>query len=188
MPTLSTGKPLVSRRAFTLVEIIVVIVIIAVLSGMVALSLEGRSASAQLRATAGDLLRFAQYGRDYAVTRATSCRLVIDPQAQRFHLERETEQDGQPAGYQVVTADAMRPRTLPRGVTFGFIRIEGAPDAPAAGSVITFTALGDAEAAAIEITDGKHSFTLRIAPGTGRAEVVDGREVQLLSDRMDLDA
>lgn len=173
------------RNAFTLVEIIVVIVLVAVLSGMTLLSLAGATASAALKESAGRLLRTAQYGQAYAVTRATHCRLVFDAEHGRFQLEREKDPVAEPGVWEPITADGVRAFTLPRGVTFGPMRIEAeGQQAPA----IIFTPHGEATPAAIVLTDNDESFTVRIAGATGRAELVAGATAELLEERYDLDA
>ena len=168
-----------------------VVVIIAVIGGMTVLSLEGRAGSSRLRGTAQQLLRFAEYARDHAVARGATCRLVIDEAGGRFYLERETREDsaaGEVTGeFETITTDGMRPVTLGRGVKFGMVYVEEKQAVAGATSSITFDPLGEADASVVEVTDGTQSYTLRIAPATGRAEVVTGQVTELLSDRMDLD-
>lgn len=207
MPTSPTGKAS-SCKGFTLIEAVVVVVLMVVLGGMVVMSLAGTMETAGLRESARRLLVSAQYARAYAATRATRCRLVLDTQTQRFYLEHEVDPIQQPGQFEPITQDLMRPQTLERGVRFGAIYIESqqaaesadtasdvAPAATAAtvdgttaqAAAVTFSPNGSADAAIIELTNGRRSGSIRIAPTTGRAEWVDGQADEMLSDRYDLD-
>ena len=80
-PTWSTGRPPPSpppARAFTLVEMTVVMVLVAVLAGMTIPMLAGAAGSTRLKEQAHALLTAARYARDYAVTHRVDCRLAID--------------------------------------------------------------------------------------------------------------
>ncbi|HEX7009351.1 MAG TPA: prepilin-type N-terminal cleavage/methylation domain-containing protein [Phycisphaeraceae bacterium] len=206
MPTSPTGKTS-SCKGFTLIEAVVVVVLMVVLGGMVVMSLAGTMETAGLRESARRLLVSAQYARAYAATRATRCRLVLDTQASRFHLEHEVDPVQQPGQFEPITQDLMRPQTLERGVRFGEIYIESqqaaesadtasdfapatstaAADGTIQAAAVTFSPNGSADAAIIELTNGRQSGSIRIAPTTGRAEWVDGQADEMLSDRYDLD-
>jgi type II secretion system protein H len=181
----------IRHSAFTLVEVMVVVVIIGVLAGMAVVSMGASSGAAGLRASAAQLKHAAEYAHGYAATRGVACRLVFDTEGGRFFLEREKDALAEPGQYEVMTEEGMRPVTLPTGVTFGEVRIEAAGAGGAGGAtqakVVTFRPTGEADAAAVEVTAGERTWTLRIAPATGRCELLEGKATEMLTDRMDLD-
>lgn len=168
------------------------VVIVAVVAGMTIPRLAGSWGATNLRNSAGDLLAAARYAHDYAVTRRTRCRLVLDPQEGRYGIEAESTDPATPGQFTAVRDAAMRPRSLGRDVRFGLVRIEPRSGddfaAEGAGNAIAFEPTGEADAAVIELTNGSASWTLRIAPNTGRMELVQGRVTEGLNDRRDLDA
>lgn len=180
-----TGKPRLAPTApaFTLVETVVVVVLIAVLSGMAITSLAGSAATAELRIAARQLQQTAQASRAYAAMHATATRLVIDPREGRFLVEKEAAD--QPGTFEVMRDGVHKPGALPRGVRFGHLDILA--EVPGE-SVVRFDASGEATGAVIEITDERRSFTLRVDAATGRVVLTEGRITEHLSERIDLDA
>ncbi|MAE60053.1 MAG: hypothetical protein CMJ49_01725, partial [Planctomycetaceae bacterium] len=79
-------RGVVARRAFTLVEVIVVVTILSVATMMIVPQLSGHMAFTQLRESARQLSTAATYARYHAVTTHQVCRLVIDVEKNRFKL------------------------------------------------------------------------------------------------------
>ena len=176
--------------AFTLVELIVVIALIAILTAAVMSPLAGSWGTANLRESARGVLLAAQYARGYAATRQVRCRLAFDVKDNRYVIEQEADPHGQPGRFTPVQADLTRPRSLGKGVKFGRLRIEPRDAEPAGATpqAVTFEPTGQANAAVIEITGDTGTWSVRIAPNTGRADLVEGADVPPPFTRVDLDA
>ena len=176
--------------AFTLVELIVVIALIAILTAAVVSPLAGSWGTANLRESARGVLLSAQYARGYAATRQVRCRLTLDVKNHRYVVEQEADPHGQPGQFTPVQADLTRPRSLGPGVKFGRLRIESRDAEPASAmpQAVTFEPTGQANAAVIEITDDTRTWSVRIAPHTGRADLREGADVPEPFARVDLDA
>jgi len=191
MPTSSTG-----RAGLTLVELTVVILLVAVLSAMIVPTMAGRAGRQGLAASARQLLTTARYARDCAVTRQCTCRLVVDEAARRYVMAFGEEGAAAPAELPPGAAFALRPAALPEGVRFGRLRIDSAAHGQGQGveaaaqpapNQVLFRPEGRADAAIIELTDGRWTLSLVILPETGRAELVEGTVAELPNERIDLD-
>lgn len=110
--TSTTGRP-TRARAFTLVELILVMVIIATVLGITAPSLRGFFASHQTRDAAGRIVALAQYARTQAVAEGRAYRLNFDTSAGTYWL---TAQEG--AEFTALRSEFGRTFTLPDGTTF----------------------------------------------------------------------
>ncbi len=171
------------RRAFTLVETIVVIVLIAVVAAMAVTSLGGNVAAAELRTAARRLHLAADGARSRAALYAVATRITFDPAGNRYLLEQESADV--PGTFEPLRDGVHKPAALPSGVSFGYFDVESL--IPGETSV-RFNPEGDATAAVIEVTDGRRSFTLRVDASTGRVELSEGQVFERLSERIDLDA
>ena len=178
------------NRAFTVVELIVVIAILSVLAGMTVLRLGGRAGSGRLREASRRLLTTAQYARDFATTRRRACRLIFDPNG-GYSLAYQADPYKDPGKYSPISSGLAKPERLTEPVRLSkvrvmnrsFINYETTPQ-----SFVTFEPTGLSDGAIIEITDGKRKFSLLIEPHTGRAKLVEGSVDELPNGRKDLDA
>ena len=187
MRTSATGK-----KGFTLVEIMVVLVIISVLAGMIVPHMSGRTTAAKLRASARRLLVAARYARDFAATRRRKCRLVIDTKEQQYVLTCQQDPEHEPDLFAPLKTALGRAERLADGLTFSRVRIEPRhqPDTQQSKfpDCITFEPTGQADAAVLEITDGRNTYSVLIAPQTGSAKLIEGVVDELPNDRIDLDS
>ena len=181
----STGN-----RAFTVVELMVVVVIVSVLATMVVPRLHGSAASARLRSAASRLLVTAQYGRDFAARRRCQCRLMFDLGRQCYALAYQTEPGRRPNEFRPLRSGLGRTERLGESLRFGKLWIEPRRrrgPAQRRRDWITFDPTGQADAAVLEITDGRRSYSIVVAPHTGRARLAEGKVRELPNDRRDLD-
>ncbi len=193
-PRLRPGGGFV-RPGFTLVEIIVVVVIIAVLATMIVPSLSAGSSSSKLRGSARQLLVAAQYARDYAATRRRKCRLTIDLDQQQYALTFQSAPQHNPSEFVPLPLATGLGRTqrLSQGVRFVKVWVEprkghDQPDQPPKQlNYITFEPNGQADAAVLEITNGRQTYSVLIVPHTGYAKLIEGTTRALPNDRLDLD-
>jgi prepilin-type N-terminal cleavage/methylation domain-containing protein len=78
-----------SRRAFTLVELMVVIVIIGIISAMVVPQMKGTFDDALLRSTGRNLVNVFSLAASRAVSLNQSCRVRFDTPSGRYAVERQ---------------------------------------------------------------------------------------------------
>lgn len=78
-----------SRRAFTLIEMVVVVVLIAVMAAMIIPEMKGSFDDALLRSTSRDLINVFDLASSRAVSLNQSCRVELDTQSGRYFVERE---------------------------------------------------------------------------------------------------
>ena len=178
----------VQGRGFTLVEVTVVVVIVAVLAGMIVPRLVGSLASSQLREAARGLLIATRYARDFAVTHRCCCRVRLIPAERKSVVECQTDPQRRPNEYEPIQGGIFRFSALPEQVRFGRVRIEAAEQRAEEPDCITFRPTGGCEAAVIELTDGRRGYSLLVFPNTGRTRLVQGAVESLPGDREDLDA
>ncbi|KPK82649.1 MAG: hypothetical protein AMJ81_09675 [Phycisphaerae bacterium SM23_33] len=169
-------------------EMAVVVIIVAVLAGMIVPHFASWTGSSQLRESARGLLAAAAYAREFAATRRCCCRLVIAPGDQPCRLEYQKDPEHRPGEFEAMRDGVAVLPALSAPVRFGLVRIRPAEDGQQPQNHITFRPSGRSDAAIIQITDGRRTYSLVVLPSTGRASLVDGAVGELPDDRQDLDA
>jgi Tfp pilus assembly protein FimT len=165
----------------------VVMILVAVLVGMTVPMLAGAAGSRRCKEQAGALLTAARYAHEYAVTHRVPCRLAIDAAGGEGTLQK---QDEDATGGQTFVSIGLgwgKPVVLTDGVRFGRVEIEPAEGRTDDSSVV-FRPTGEADAAVIEVTDGRWTYTLLVLPTSGRARLIEGTVRGIPNDRVDLDA
>ena len=181
----STGKD-----GFTLVEVIVVIVVITVLATMIVPRMSASTGPAALRESARRLLVTVRYARDFAVTYRRGCRLMFDPNEHQYGLAYQEDPEHRPGRFSPLRTAMGKAAPLGRGLRFAKLQIDRPPDADAEEAetpYVDFAPSGRANAAIVEITDGRGSYSILIAPNTPQAKLVEGTVDELPNDRIDLD-
>ena len=184
MRTLATGN-----KGFTLIEILVVVVIISVLATMTIPQMYAGNSASKLRSSARQLLVAAQYARDFAATRRAKCRLTIDPQQQQYTLTFQQA----PGKFVPINTSLGKVQRLSKGLRFRRVWIQPRPtlgqteQTTKKRDYLTFDPDGQTDAAALEITNGKQTFSIVIAPYTAYAKIIEGTVSELPNDRKDLD-
>jgi type II secretion system protein H len=110
------------RPAFTLIELVLVMLVIAIAIGVVAPTMRGWSRGSHLRDTAEQVVSLARLARTQAVAKAQLYRLTVDSRNHRCVLQ---VQDGQ----QLVEVSAAMDGVIevPDGVTVQMTDLQGAP-------------------------------------------------------------
>ncbi len=177
---------MVHSHGFTLIEMIVVVAVIAVATGMFVPLVESRVSGARLKDTALRLHGVARYARAFAATRQRPCRLVVDLDEARFDFEVErTGEDGLRA-FKPWRADGMRGGQLPKGVKFKDVRLGDETKRSGRGMVV-YQPDGSATGAVVRLEGAAGSWTLLVEPWTARSRLVAGRVEDAPVDRIDLD-
>jgi type II secretory pathway pseudopilin PulG len=186
MRTSRTGNNI----AFTIVEVLVVVAMLTVLATMIVPRLGDAAASRRLRQSAGQLLATARYARDYASTHRASCRLMIDAKNNQYVLARQIDPERRPSEFEPVTDAPGRVERLLPPVQVARVWVEPRPrfgGVPAPSDAITFDPMGQADAANVQLTDGRQTYSLLTSPSTGQVRLVEGAVNELPLDRQDLD-
>ena len=115
---------------------------------------------------------------------------MMDTDEQRYARGYQKNPTHDPGQFSALHTTIARREYLGEGIRFGKITIDPRPRAD--GSVerrdsIAFTPTGASDAAVIQITDGRRTYSLTVAPGSGRAKLVEGTVRDLPNDRVDLD-
>ena len=188
MRTSPTGS-----RGFTLIEIIVVVVLISILATMTVLSMYSGASPAKLRGSAQRLLVAARFARDFATTHRCKSRLMIDPDKQQYAITFQPDPQHDPSKFVPLATTLGKVQSLSQGIRFVNLRIvprQGRDqlDPPRRETnYITFEPTGSADAAVLEVTNGKQSYSVLIVPHTGYAKLIEGTLRELPNDRLDLD-
>jgi len=107
-----------SNRAFTLVEMMVVVAVIAILVGAIAPEFSGTFASMQLSSAAGQLGDRMAFCYSAAVARQTGYRLHLDPETGRAWVTHEVVLETGEHDYELVQTPGMQSYVLPETVFF----------------------------------------------------------------------
>ena len=181
------------RRGFTLVEILLIVMIMALASTLVGLEVYRNMDRTALRASTQRLLHTARYARVLAAQHHRQCTLHVDMDNGTYWLtaletnvplvEVEGEEGGD-EGAQVIRSICARPSKLPEKLWFAKARVAGGEDAT--GEVtITFEPDGSAEAALVQISSEDDTQTLLVYPWTAKSVLVAGAIDELPTDVVD---
>lgn len=80
-------------RGFTIIELLLVVVIVAVIAALAAPNFGSTYARIQLRKAADDLAYRMRYAQSYAITRNTLTRLEFDPSFTRYWLTSKSGEE-----------------------------------------------------------------------------------------------
>jgi type II secretion system protein H len=84
-----------SLHAFTLIEMVVVVVLIGIMAAMIIPEMKGTFDDALLRSTGRNLINVFNLASSRAVSLNQSCRVKLDMQSGRYFVEREIHEGGQ---------------------------------------------------------------------------------------------
>jgi Tfp pilus assembly protein FimT len=150
-----TSRPGHSRTAFTLFELVLVLVMVSVLMGVAAPSLRGFLAGSRSRDAANQLLSLTSWARARAIADCTIYRLVIDPQSGAYGLLVQEGEQFVPTG-----TDFGQTFSLPDGMRLEFTRA----DHLMVGNWIDFHPSGRTDAATIRLTNTLNELTIIQCP------------------------
>ena len=177
-----------SRRAFTLVEILVAVVLVALLAAGSVGAYLGTYKRLLVEKAASDVYLAAKYARIVAIERRESCVLALDQENSGFAL---TFSQGVAASGTIVSNQYSRPGTFADGVKYEKITISPSivPDEEDVNeNIVTFKVDGTADNAVIQIGDEKNVYTVYIYAATGKAKMKRGLPEEVAIGVIDLDA
>lgn len=118
------GAPSKRDRAFTLIEVMVVVVIITILVGALVPEFSGTFVTIQMRARSGEVGDMMAYCYSSACAQQTDYRLNFDPEWNRVWVTREVESETGERSYQPVQPIGTHSLTLPEIVRFDVEEME----------------------------------------------------------------
>lgn len=164
-PSSSPPRPRQNRRAFTLIELMVVITLIAVLTAVILPEMRGTLEETALRSAARDLVSACQTANSRAVATGRPQQLVLDATAHRFRIE--TARDGRREAQRSRSASEPEVGRLDPRIAVE-VRLQEPPP-PGAPAGIEFQADGTVTAADIVLRDRTgFGLVLRLNPVTAR--------------------
>ena len=188
---LRSGKA-AKNSGFTLTEMLLVVALIAVLSGLSGGLYVGTYQRLLVERAARDFLLTAKYARIMAVERQQSYELQLDPNGTGFVLTTSGSSMGTDAAEQVVVSDYYcKPVKFQGEVKFEKVQIGAAESQPGEGEemqLIIFQPTGSADSAVVQIGDSKTHYSIGIAAPTGKATMYFGTADQVTIGVADLEA
>ena len=186
-PTSATGDPVrpsphqppARRHAFTLMELMVVILVVTILTAMIIPELRGSFEEALLRSSARRLAGACDVAYSRAVAAGRSQRLRFEPSTGRYRVEARAHAPKSDAAPTEVpdAAGTIDPRitVVLRHADAPAPATAAVPDPESAGGEgIGFNADGTADAAEFELSDrGGFRLVVRVNPITARIRVID---------------
>ncbi len=155
-----------TRPAFTLLELILVIVILSTVLAMAAPSLRGFFASRQIHDAAAQILALTQLASSQAVSQGTTYRLNFDPTEGLYWL---TARQG--GAFEELGTEFGREFSLPRDTT---VELAGAGE-DAEIEYVVFTPQGTCTPATITLTDRRGEQVRLVCPSATEAfSIVEG--------------
>ena len=156
-------------RAFTLVELLVVLAIIAIIAGVAAPNLRGSLKGMRVRQAALTLAEHVCYAQMLAVEKERPTRVVIDAEHRGYRVELADNLLG--LDFQPAPGVSEGSISLPEGVDFEGIEFGLAPDGEK--DILWFEPAGVWSTGRLRLTDGTRTFLVRIGKALGRVEVFD---------------
>ena len=104
------------RRAFTMIELIVVLVILGIAIGMTVPSLKGWGMGSKLRDATQQLVSATRYARAESAGQAATLRLSLDPVENAYTVLKQANGD-----FAEVAGEFGRPTILPTGFTLQLV-------------------------------------------------------------------
>jgi len=181
-----------STSGFTIVEVLLVVVIIALIAGVSGGIYVGTYKNMLAKKSARDFLLAAKYARITAIEQQRPCKIELDTANNGFGLviDRLNEEAGQTE--QVMLRDYyFKPVKFDGDVKFEDVRIKSADLEEFSGAdeqrTIVFSPDGTAQSAVVQIGDGKNHYTVSISTATGKARMLRGTAGEVKVDTIDLD-
>jgi type II secretion system protein H len=184
----------VVARGFTLVEILVVIMLIAIVASAAGGFYSGPYKRMQVHKGARDVLLAAKYARAAAVEQQKQVKLVVEAESRKISVRVENwDEETSQASESEVKNQYWRTTALGGDAQFEVVTVDRSDvdagvrvDAPGE-TTVAFRPDGSAENAVIQVGDGMKHYTIIVSGTTGIARVIEGTTQDVKSDTVDLD-
>jgi len=181
-------------RAFTLIEMLVIVAIIAIVGGAGVGIFAGTSKKLKAEKAARDFLLMARYARIMAIEKQREYRIQIDNENGGFALSTiEWSDESEQAEETVVTDRFCKPVQFDGAVRFEDIRIvatdgEDTDEDEEGKQAIVFRPDGSAQTVVAQIGNGWNNYSISISAATGKAKLHVGKLEEAQIGTYDLDA
>ncbi len=181
------------RSGFTLVELLVVITIMTILTGIGAGIFTGSSQRLKVQKAASSLLVMSQYARMSAIENQRAYKLYIDNANNEFYLLTTLIDETRGTSEEIVVEEYLvAPVTLEAPITIEDVRVLTNNYNSMGNSsnqyIITFAPDGTSQTSVVQIGDGQTHFTLSINEVTGKSKLIEGIIEDVKVDTIDIDA
>jgi prepilin-type N-terminal cleavage/methylation domain-containing protein len=180
------------RRGFTIAELLLVVLIIGLIAGAGTGLYVGSFRNMQVKKAALDFMLMAQYARLMAMERQAPYTMVLDPNNLGFSLTTlQWDQTNQQEALETIRDMYCKPVQLEGGVKLEVVDVmpglSGTETSSPDSQTIAFSPNGTAQAAVVQIGDGKTHYTVSINAATGRAKLYSGttENVKVLTTDLD---
>ncbi|MCX8036846.1 MAG: prepilin-type N-terminal cleavage/methylation domain-containing protein [Candidatus Sumerlaeia bacterium] len=165
------------QRAFTLLELMVVLIVISILVGAVLPEFAGSFTRMQISAAAGQLGDMIAFCFSGAIAQQKDFRLNIEPEAKRAYITYEVELETGELQYQLFPAPGMNIYVLPETVFFDTTDMAEALNPGEQGSYyIQFRRDGTADFCRIRlISQRRDTMEINLNGLTGRVMITEGQ-------------
>lgn len=164
------------QRGFTLMELMIVVVIIAVMMAVILPSLRGVAENNRLRGSVRELMSLMKYARSEAVFNARTTEVFLDTEKRQYWLDLRTPDPKtgkyNPKGKRTTME---RKRTLENDVWFGNVEAQNNNIIDGGIIAIDFYPDGSASPSLITVKNTKEvNYTLEVLKSTGMIEMNQG--------------
>jgi prepilin-type N-terminal cleavage/methylation domain-containing protein len=161
------------RRAFTLIELLIVVAIVIVLTGMMVPVLQSGLGRSESRGALVRITNIMTLASSMAVAEGRTFRLNINPQEGRFWVTHERDPLNEPGVYVPYRLSELTDFRLGPGITVRWHELE-LREQQEGEPFIPFHADGTSERLTLVlITEGGRTWTIMVAPMTSAIRVVD---------------
>jgi len=175
------------KSAFTLIELVIVIVLIGIAAAVIIPEMKGGYQDALLRSTSRELVNVFSIASSRAVSLNQLHRVRIDPGTGRYVIERRTRETVNGDEFKPLDDVSEAEGTLDKRISVRIHNMEDSPDASSTGETsqprpdldaISFYSDGTADAAELLLRDRDgYRMALRVNPITAHIKILElGRE------------
>lgn len=178
MRTSTTGTtkiPFARKRGFTAIELLVVLAIMLIMSGIIIVSIGPSLKYAKMRTACSLVVSSLNYARSRAVASGITTRVVFD-NGESIYTESHPSSTSSTNQIRTLTTSAGRKKTLPSGVKIvNVTKSSGSSNE----NWIEFYSLGQSEATVIELQDNNNTKRYVIVDAfTGRCKIRTSDEIK----------
>ena len=173
------------RAAFTLLELIVVLSLIVVLTGVIVPRMGRSIGSRELREAAGRFALTARTVRELAVARQRVCAIEIDLDRGGYGVATQSSED-RPGQWQTLQASWLKPQRWPATISVVSYRTPDGSTAASGRQYLKFFPDGTSSGAALRLAGREDEYDVVVHPHSGRVVYGDRKTATFATDTYDL--